>query len=218
MLAGIVPAGVTTAEAFEDPPDVALFPEERAIVGGAVEKRRREFATARHCARIALGRIGVPPEPILPGARGAPSWPAGVVGSMTHCLGYRAAAVGRSRDLVTIGIDAEPHEVLPSGVLETVALDEERMRLSRLAADAPGVHWDRLLFSAKESVYKAWFPLTGSWLDFAEADVVIDPGAGTFTARLLVPGPVVHGRRISHFTGRYVVRDGLALTAIALPA
>src|SRR5262249_33599292 len=61
--------------------------------------------------------------------------------------------------------------------------------------------WDRLLFSAKESVYKAWFPLARRWLGFEEADVTLDP-AGRFTARLLVPGPV------SGFTGRWTVHNG----------
>jgi 4'-phosphopantetheinyl transferase EntD len=78
------------------------------------------------------------------------------------------------------------------------------------------VHWDRLLFSAKESVYKAWFPLTRRWLNFTEAAVTPHPD-GTFTARLLVPGPVVDGHPVDGFDGRWLTRDGLVLTAIVLP-
>lgn len=216
MLEEILPPAVVAEEAFADPPGVPLYPEEAAAVANAVAKRRDEFATARYCARAALRRLGVAPVPILPGERGAPGWPAGIVGSMTHCLGYRAAALARRRDVVTIGIDAEPHDALPDGVLDAVSLTEERALLARLALDAPRVHWDRLLFSAKESVYKAWYPLTGRWLDFSEADVVIDPAAAGFTARLLVPGPVVAGREIREFSGRYLVRGGLVVTAITL--
>jgi 4'-phosphopantetheinyl transferase EntD len=93
VIEGILPAVVVAEEAFVDPDGVALFPEEELVVAGAVVKRRTEFATARHCARAALSRLGVAPTPILPGERGAPQWPAGIVGSMTHCAGYRAAAL-----------------------------------------------------------------------------------------------------------------------------
>jgi 4'-phosphopantetheinyl transferase EntD len=210
-------AGVCAAEAFEDVPDVVLFAEEEAAIARAVATRRREFATARQCARDALARLGLPPAPIVPGLRGAPGWPQGVVGSITHCQGYRAAAVALARDVITLGVDAEPDQPLPDGVLEVIALPQEAQWLPRLAAAVPGPSWDRLLFSAKESVYKAWFPLARKWLDFKEAEITIDP-AGTFTARLLVPGPQAGGRQLEAFTGRWLARNGLLLTAIVVPA
>jgi enterobactin synthetase component D / holo-[acyl-carrier protein] synthase len=213
----ILPAGVACAEAFEDPPDVVLFPEEEALLARAVDKRRREFATARGCARTALAALGVPLAPLLPGERGAPRWPPGIVGSITHCAGYRAAAVARARDVLTIGLDAEPDEVLPDGVLEVVSLPAERARLRDLAAAAPGTSWDRLFFSAKESVYKAWFPLTRRWLGFGDADITVDAGDGTFEARLLVAAPAVGGSPLVGFAGRWLARDGLLVTAIAVP-
>ena len=85
------------------------------------------------------------------------------------------------------------------------------------------MHWDRLLFSAKESVYKAWFPLARRWLGFEDARLSFDPGPdparGGFTARLLVEDlPSVAGRPVTTLTGRYAVADGLLATAIALPA
>lgn len=218
-------------EALSDPPEAVLFPEEEALLAQAVQKRRLEFTTVRHCARVALARLGVPAVPILPGDHGAPQWPEGIVGSMTHCAGYRAAVVARSADLVTVGVDAEPHDRLPPDVLDTVTLPQERDQLLRLAAARPAVHWDRLLFSAKEAVYKSWYPLTRRWLDFDEADITFDAGSagssgtegaggaasGTFDARLLVPGPVVDGVSLSGFAGRWLVRDGLLFTAIAVP-
>jgi 4'-phosphopantetheinyl transferase EntD len=218
VIEAILPTGTAAEEAFSDPPGVALFPEEEAVIARAVDKRRREFATTRACARAALARLGLPPVPIVPGPRGAPQWPAGVVGSMTHCAGYRACAVARDRDLLTIGLDAEPHDKLPDDVLESVSSAEEREQLTALAAAVPGTHWDRMLFSAKESVYKAWFPLTRRWLGFEDASVAIDPDNGTFTARLLVSGPRVHGLPLTGFTGRWLVGGGLIITAIAVPA
>ena len=164
---------VECAEEFGDPPEAALFPAEEALLARAVEKRRREFATGRQCARSALGALGIGPAPILPGQGGAPQWPSGIVGSITHCAGYRAAAVARASEVVTIGLDAEPAGSLPGEVLGLVTLPDERDRLRDLARDVPGVCWDTLLFSAKESVYKAWFPLARRWLGFNDADIAI---------------------------------------------
>jgi len=153
MIERILPVQVASAEAFEDVPGTTLFPEERAVISRAAEVRQREFTTARACARAALAKLDRPPVAIPPGPRGAPKWPEGVIGSITHCTGYRAAAVALTRDVVALGVDAEPNEGLPNhGMLDMVARAEERARLSDLAAEMPSVRWDRLLFSAKESV------------------------------------------------------------------
>ncbi|MGH3377385.1 MAG: 4'-phosphopantetheinyl transferase family protein [Actinoallomurus sp.] len=218
MIEEILPPEVAVVEAFDDPGDTVLFPEEEAVVARAVDKRRREFTTARGCARKALATLGLPPSPIVPGERGAPAWPAGVVGSMTHCDGFRAAAVAREERVRTVGLDAEPNGPLPEGVREAIATPTEIDWLAERDGDGSGVFWDRLIFSAKESIYKAWFPLTHLWLDFEEAIVTPDPAAGTFEARLLVPGPVVDGRRLSGFAGRWIVANGLVATAITVPA
>jgi 4'-phosphopantetheinyl transferase EntD len=195
-----------------------LFPAEEALVAGAAGKRRREFTTGRHCARTALAELGVAPAPILRGEMGAPRWPPGIVGSITHCAGYRAAAVARDRDVLSAGVDAEPDEGLPAGVLELVALPGERERLRDLAAAAPGTCWDRLLFSAKESVYKAWFPLTGRWLGFHDADVTIDAAGGTFDVRLLAAAADDRGLPLAGLAGRWLAEGGLILTAVTVPA
>ncbi len=218
MIQEILPAGVIAVEARHDSPDAKLFPAEELALGQAVEKRRREFTTARMCARAALQELGFPPAPILTGERGEPQWPAGVVGSITHCDGYRACAVARSNEVVTIGIDAERNAALPHNLLGDIATPEELPWLRRLELQSPEVRWDRLLFSAKESVYKAWFPLAKRWLGFEDAVIVFDPSAGTFTARLLVSGPPMADGPLRGFSGRWMVRDGIIVTAIAVSA
>ncbi|MEU7114666.1 4'-phosphopantetheinyl transferase superfamily protein [Streptomyces sp. NPDC046182] len=224
MIDELLPDSVVGVESYgDDGADRSpLFPGEEAIVARAVEKRRREFTAARSCARRAMVKLGLPPQAVLAGERGAPLWPEGVVGSMTHCDGYRAAVLAPADALASVGIDAEPHAPLPADVLEAVSLPAERERLARLAARQRAVHWERLLFSAKESVYKAWFPLTGKPLGFEDADITVHSAAegstqGHFRAELLVPGPVVTGRRIGHFTGRWIVRQGLVATAVTVP-
>jgi 4'-phosphopantetheinyl transferase EntD len=216
MIETILPALAVVVEARDDAGERPLLEEEQALVGRAVEKRREEFATGRACARAALERLGHQPAPILSGERGEPLWPEGVVGSITHCDGYRAAAVAPSSELCSIGIDAEPHAPLPEGLLGDIAWEEELPHLSDLSRLDPAVHWDRLLFSAKESVYKAWFPLAQRWLGFEDARLRLNPASRTFEARLLVAGPVVNGRAVSRFSGAWLVRDGLVLTAIAV--
>ena len=213
MLTEILPKVVAVEERRSDPDDPFLFPEEAALLARAVPKRRTEFATARLCARTALATLGHPPAPILPGPKGAPQWPSGVVGAITHCAGYRAAAVARATELAAVGIDAEPHGPLPEGVLRVIGLPVEVDQLVRLGVETPGTHWDRLLFSAKESVYKAWFPLTGQWLGFEDAEITFSP-AGTFTVGLRPTGALPAG---TVFAGRWLVRAGLALTAVTVP-
>jgi 4'-phosphopantetheinyl transferase EntD len=212
VIAEILPPEAAAEETFTDAAGPVLFPGEEAFLARAVDKRRREFTTGRACARAALARLGIPPVPVLPGERGAPQWPAGVVGSITHCDGYRAAAVAWAHDVTALGLDAEPNEPLPAGVLKVVALPAEQARLTALAQTASGVCWDRLLFCAKEAVYKAWYPLTGRWLGFEQADVTIDPGTGGFNAQLLVDGPP------AGFAGRWLARGGLILTTVTLMA
>lgn len=217
MLERILPSAVAVVSSAGER-SVELFPEEEAAVGKAVEKRRLEFVTARACAREALTRLGLAAQPIPTGSRGEPLWPQGIVGSITHCAGYRACAVAPASELLTIGVDAELDEPLPAGLIADIALPEERRLIERAALADPGVNWDRLLFSIKESIYKAWFPLTRSWLGFEDASVSIDAAGGSFAADLLVPGPTLGGRRLDGFCGRWLAADGLLLSAIALPA
>ena len=223
MIGELLPAAVARAEAFEDCGEDELFPQERELLGSSVDRRRREFTTVRSCARRALADLGLPPVPVLPGVRNAPRWPNGIVGSMTHCDGYRAAALARAADMVTVGIDAEPDLPLRAGVVESIALPSE---LSWVRAAAPGsAHRDRLLFSAKESVYKAWYPMMRTELDFDDAEIAFVTEAtdatgssGTFHARVLRPARHSSGRWVDSFSGRWAAGRGLLVTAIALPA
>ncbi|WP_067182554.1 4'-phosphopantetheinyl transferase family protein [Microtetraspora niveoalba] len=218
MIELILPPYVVAADTCEEFLDGALFPEEEAIISRSVDKRRREFTTARVCARDALRMLGRPATAILPGVRGEPLWPDGIAGSITHCAGYRGAVLGTRSEVVAIGIDAEQNAPLPNGVLAAIGLAEERRLVRELLREHPSIRWDRLLFSTKESVYKAWFPLVNRWLSFEDALIDIDPLRGVFSAQLLVTGPRVNGQRMDVFSGRWLVQNGLILTAIVIPA
>jgi 4'-phosphopantetheinyl transferase EntD len=219
LLSAVLPGvdALAAAEMYDDPPDLAPLPEEEPLIAKSVAKRRNEFVTVRHCARLALNELGMPPVPILKGEKGEPCWPDGVVGSLTHCAGYRGAVVGRRDEVRSVGIDAEPHDVLPNGVLEAVSLPVERDALTAMPA---GLHWDRILFCAKEATYKAWFPLTHRWLGFEDAHISFDiddtGAAGSFTSQILIDPAAEFGPPLTALSGKWSVRDGLALTAIVL--
>ncbi|WP_329312513.1 4'-phosphopantetheinyl transferase family protein [Streptomyces sp. NBC_01262] len=218
MLTQLLPAQVVAVEATTAPVDAMLFPEEERQIRNAVDKRRDEYTTVRWCARRAMAEMGLPAAPVLPGLRGAPQWAPSVVGSMTHCAGYRAAALAHSSDISAIGIDAEPNEPLPEGVLEAIGLPQEVRWVRHYLRAIPGVAWDRLLFSMKESVYKTWFPLTGREMDFEDALITVDPALGTFHARLLLgPAERMEGDPRS-FTGRWSAENGVLVSAIAVAA
>lgn len=229
LMKTLLPVDVHCAEQFGPPDREAGLPEERAAIAHAVAGRRGDYLSVRDCARISLVSLGLAPSTIGTGPRREPVWPPGVVGSLTHCAGYRAAAVARKTSVHSIGIDAEPHERLPDGVLETVGLPEEVLAVAALERRDPRTHWSRLLFCAKEAVYKAWFPITGEWLGFEEASVSIETTGhdlrrhhrglcgGRFSARLLRPGPSVAGVRLTSFEGRWSVASGLIAAAVLVP-
>ncbi|MFI5718381.1 4'-phosphopantetheinyl transferase Npt [Nocardia sp. NPDC051750] len=220
MIETILPADIASAELLDYPEDLKAHPAEEHLIAKSVEKRRRDFIGARHCARQALAQLGEPPVAIGKGERGAPVWPRGIVGSLTHCDGFRGAALAHKMRYRSIGIDAEPHEPLPEGVLDSVSLPAER---DWLRVTDSALHLDRLLFCAKEATYKAWFPLTTRWLGFEDAHITFDveetgagAGAGTFRSQLLVPGQTGDGGvPLTSFDGRWLITGGFILTAIA---
>jgi 4'-phosphopantetheinyl transferase EntD len=221
LVSSVLPAteGMAYSELYSDPPGLVPLPEEEPLIAKSVAKRRNEFITVRYCARIALGELGLPPVPILKGDKGEPCWPDGVVGSLTHCAGYRGAVVGRSAAVRSVGIDAEPHDTLPHGVLDAISLPEERSEIPQaMSAD---LYWDRILFCAKEATYKAWFPLTKRWLGFEDAHISFgadSPGSATggFVSRILIDGEALTGPPLTALRGRWAVERGLVLTAIVL--
>jgi 4'-phosphopantetheinyl transferase EntD len=211
---GLLPHDVISAESWGDHRSAVPFPEEQAQLGNAVEGRVREFATTRSLARQALGRLGFSTGPILRGTGGEPLWPAGVVGSVTHCTGYRAAAVARRTHLRALGIDAEIDDSLPPEAAGSVLVAAE---LAWIESASDRRHWDRILFSAKESVYKAWFPLTHRWLDFSQVAIIVDAAGNAFRVRPLGDLPEDLAFILKQLTGRFLIRQRIVLTAAFLP-
>jgi 4'-phosphopantetheinyl transferase EntD len=141
-----------------------------------------------------------------------------VVGSITHCAGYRACAAARLGDVLAIGIDAEPDRALPDGLLDDVALPSERDWLADLMTGNPHVSWDRLLFSVKESAYKAWFQLTRRPHLFGDFAVRPFPGEPRFSVRVPDSFTAARGRSVQQLEAKWVAAGDLLVTAVTIPA
>ncbi len=110
-----------------------------------------------------------------------------------------------------MGIDAEPHDVLPKGVLDAISLPIERAparRAVRCRATALGSN----PVLRQEATYKAWFPLTHRWLGFEDAHITFtldgSGSAGTFRSRILIDPAAEHGPPLTTLDGRWSVAGG----------
>jgi len=187
--------------------------QEAALAESMQPARRAEFTAGRTQARQALSAIGAPVVALPRDTAGAPRWPSGITGSITHVrhgdISYCAAAVSRQPSLLGLGLDAEPREPLPPRLGTRILTDRER----QMSATMPA--WtDRLIFSIKECVYKCFYPSSGRFLDFHDVEVEIHMDAEAFTVRIRQPGP--HEQTVEPLRGRFVTQDDLIITAIEL--
>jgi 4'-phosphopantetheinyl transferase EntD len=200
----------------------SLHPEEAALAQSMGAARRAEFVSGRDCARRAMRALGAAGGPVLRGPRRAPLWPDGVVGTITHTRGFCAAAVAHRADLAGVGIDAERWKPLSERVLHRICGPEEVEHLRALPHHAAEL-WGTAVFSAKESVYKGYFPLTATFIGFRDAEVRLHPetrDAGRFEARLVrEDAPPAAGYR--SFEGRFRILElegaAIVVTGLVVP-
>lgn len=213
VIAGLLPDVVEVVTMVGDVPDgITLHAEEAARLPSRVlPSRRRDYTLGRHAARKALSQLGVTAGPILTGERREPLWPEGVVGAISHAAGVVSAAVALTSDCGGIGIDLEHRGRYFPELVDLIAFGDERSAI-RGAEDPVAAALE--LFSAKESIYKAFSPRVGRYFGFAAAQVRwVQDG---IIARLVEPLDVSYPatRDISVKVGW---ADGLAIAAVALP-
>ena len=177
----LAPASVLIGHRLISPGDEdALTPEEAASIESALPEVRRASGAARIVARQLLQRLGLASAIIPKHPSGMPIWPAGFVGSLAHDESVAVAAVARTRDFRTVGIDIEPALPLPADMCDLVLSPRERQSLGG------GPLAGRLVFAAKEAVYKAVYPLDRVFLEFSDIEVDLSAGkAVTRTGRTL---------------------------------
>jgi enterobactin synthetase component D len=140
--------------------------------------RQLEFALGRAVAATALRQAGAGPsvDPLgcgVPRAPdGAPIWPVGWVGSISHSKSWVAAAVAPESAWRGLGIDVEELAAGESvDAIDAVCLNAAERRLARGGGLAPATA-RLLMFSAKESLYKCLYPMVRRFFDFPAAEVV----------------------------------------------
>jgi len=193
VAAGAIEAGVES-----------LYPEEQVLIESAVEKRQAEFATARHLARQSMQQLGISVGPILKGAQREPVWPSGSIGSLTHAEGCAVACVAKSGVVRSVGIDVELSERVGRDLYGKLFTDAELQYLENKAEAFGG-----LLFSAKEAVYKATFPLVGRFIGFKEAELTVEENHRRIGIRYVgdhTPNKVMEEAECRYlFSGPYVL-------------
>jgi 4'-phosphopantetheinyl transferase EntD len=143
--------------------------EEQVVSSRACPRKKNEFALGRAAVRQALRELGEDCVPVLRGDCGEPLWPKGVLGSITHCWPWSVALVARTARPLAIGIDLESLE------------EAGRVDISRLICTAKELNWvhhgsslrDRgaMIFSAKEAVYKGFYPFLRQYIDFKDVEL-----------------------------------------------
>jgi|SRR5450432_1699074 4'-phosphopantetheinyl transferase EntD len=188
--------------------DAKLYPSENIVIAGTSPQRRAAFRNGRACSRAALAKINVASVPIPVGAGGAPIWPKGIVGSISHTDSIAVAVVASTPPVLGLGIDIEDDDPLETDdLVATICRPDERLPGCDLEYLANRRH-GKLLFSIKEAVYKIYWPLSNTHLDFHDLRITLDHYAGTFWADLVqshLPS-ISEGRSISD---RFHHQDGL---------
>jgi 4'-phosphopantetheinyl transferase EntD len=194
----LIPPVAAAIEIVGSYPVGALLPEEEIALGDVSANRRQEFTLGRLCARQAMQKLGLAPLPILPGPNREPRWPPAISGSITHCNGYAAAVVTRKTDICSIGIDAERIQDFGDAAFDIVSLEAEQAWIKQADRQVP---WRVLLFSAKESVFKAWFQVFRIGLGFEHVHIVFRPTEYAF--RAIVSRDTFGTSNTVEFNGRF---------------
>ena len=137
--------------------------------------RKEHYRSGRICAGEVLSKLGTIGQPVLrdPQTR-EPLWPEGISGAITHSGNWAAAAAGKTSDVLGIGIDLEDLErQVDSRISRHVCIPEEQKWLQECGEDFLEQNL-KIIFSAKESIFKAFFPYTRTYLHFHDARILME--------------------------------------------
>jgi len=166
-----------------------LFPEERALAAGMGDQRFHDFCAGRHCAHEALRGLGVPPRVILRAESGAPLWPDGVTGSISHCPGLAAACAARigADGVASVGVDVERIGRIGRDLWPVLFGAEERAALSGLPERTVAAY-AAAFFSIKECVLKIVTVREMAGLDLPDITVAVSGSSfGVSVRRSVLP-------------------------------
>lgn len=190
-----------------------LMGDEVLAIDHVVPKRAREFGAGRAAARQAMEALGQPPRPVLQGDDRAPVWPAGLTGSITHTDRDALAVVTDDPAIRALGLDMEPATPLCPDLWDSVCTIADRRWLASLGPTQRG-YFAKLVFCAKEAVYKAQYQISRTVIDFQAVALVIDLHANRFTAVMQQGVPGLDGG--THIEGKFAILGNAFISAVEL--
>lgn len=156
------------------------FPES---LSSSVIKRRAEYLAGRVAAQTLLLKEGVSKKVTLSNDR-SPKWPEGWRGSISHTEQYALAVISPRPIGFMIGIDIE--NLVPETMQSTADVFTTEKERNYLFNSGIDYHLALLIaFSAKESLYKALYPVVKFFFGFENAIITqINSQYNTFTLQL----------------------------------
>lgn len=218
MIESLFPPGVVAVEFHGDGDPAQLLESERRQIVGAMPKRVREFAAGRTCARAALDVFGMGGHALLRAADRTPTWPAAIVGSLSHSTRFCVAVVAGRDQFRGLGVDVEDIGPVTEELWPRICVPSE-LRWLRSRAKAERANAATLIFSAKEAFYKCQYTLSRHWLDFTDVQLDLDRSdlsAGQFVIGTISPQKQNDATfRVSH--GRFCLGTDRIVTGVAWP-
>lgn len=206
-LSPLFPSDVVIVHATEAMWATPVHAEEERLILGSVTKRQRQFRAGRNAAHAALRQLDAPDGPLLRGDNRQPIWPQGFSGSISHCDDSCVAACAREGAILSLGLDVEPLEPLKPGISRYIETDDETAFMQRHTELPP-----RLIFSAKESLYKCYYPLVGRFFGFHSVILDIDISRRRYSFRPSAACEVDFPRDLT-FHGRYLLAENHLYTS-----
>jgi len=141
-------------------------------ISRAVTKRKAEYLSGRYAAIQALKELGVHTQEILIGDHRSPVFHQGIVASISHTNSTALCAAAFAKNIVHLGVDLE-HILTPALTKEIEGSIISRIEKESIRClSMPYEHAFSLIFSAKESLFKALYPNVKAYFDFSAAHIV----------------------------------------------
>jgi 4'-phosphopantetheinyl transferase EntD len=163
--------------------DGRIYPEEYKFIKAARIKRQRDFIAGRIATRNALRRLNIYNFPILVGKHRNPLFPKNIIGSISHTKDYCAVVISNNKNILSLGFDAETRDSkINDNMMDLICTKNEKIWLKQSNNYKLYV---KIIFSAKESIYKCYFPIIKEFLDFQDVEISINLVKNNFTFKIL---------------------------------
>ena len=166
--------------------ETKIFEQEWQLLSPkAVNKRKYQFFLGRLAAHKAMEQLNIKPSPVLKGNDNEPVWPPGLTGSITHTKNTAIAAVAKKKDNISgVGVDIEKiTRKISWGIIDKICLPSEKVWVEQISQKSNIRLF--MIFSAKETVYKTFFPIYKTFFGFHEVFLTWNEQKQSFDGKLL---------------------------------